>query len=92
MRITSDGNVGIVTNDPKALLHVTRKTLIHNGVAIPPSNGLYWSDETRLILWPGAVDNTLYSFGIAGGVLWYTVPTGASHIFLYGNYSKIKHR
>ncbi len=39
MRIISTCNVGIGTNDPKASLHVTEKTLIHNGLTATPTNG-----------------------------------------------------
>jgi hypothetical protein len=85
-----NGNVGIGTNDPKALLHVNGKTLIHNGVGLAPTNGIYGNDATRIILWPGAADNTPYSFGIAGGVLWYTVPTGANHVFYVGTTERMR--
>ena len=85
-----EGNVGIGTNDPKALLHVTGKTLIHNGLLATPTNGTYGNDGTRLILWPGAVDNTPYSFGISGGTLWYTVPTGAIHAFFVGTTERLR--
>jgi hypothetical protein len=63
------GNVCIGTTDPKALLHVRGKTIIDSTIGTTPTNGLYGSDGTRLILWPGAVDNVPYSFGIAGGTL-----------------------
>jgi hypothetical protein len=43
MRITSDGNVGIGTNDPKALLHVTGKTLTHNSLGATPAIGCQWT-------------------------------------------------
>jgi hypothetical protein len=36
-----------------------------------PTNGLYGSDGTRLILWPGATDNVPYSFGITNNTIWY---------------------
>jgi hypothetical protein len=85
-----NGNVGIGTNDPKALLHVNGKTLIHNGVGLAPTNGIYGNDGTRLILWPGAVDNTPYSFGIAGGTLWYSVPTSAIHAFYVGTTERMR--
>jgi hypothetical protein len=68
MRITSAGNLGIGTTDPKVLLHITGKTIIHNGLGATPANGLYGSDGTRLILWPGAADNTPYSFGISATI------------------------
>ncbi len=84
------GNVGIATTDPKALLHVTGRLLVHNGVGAAPTNGLYGSDGTRLILWPGAPDNTPYSFGTAGGTLWYSVPTGANHIFYVGTTERLR--
>ena len=44
----------------------------------------------RLILWPGAPDNTPYSFGIAGGTLWYSVPTGAVHAFYVGTTERMR--
>ena len=83
-------NVGIGTSDPKTLLHVNGKTLIHNGVGATPANGIYGNDGTRLILWPGAVDNVPYSFGIAGGTLWYAVPTGAIHAFYTGTTERLR--
>ncbi len=85
-----EGNVGIGTTDPKTLLHVAGKTLIHNGVGLAPTNGTYDNDGTRLILWPGAADNTPYSLGIAGGTLWYSVPTGAIHAFYVGTMERMK--
>ena len=88
--IDVSGNVGIGTTDPKALLHVSGKTLIHNGVGLAPTNGTYGSGGTRLILWPGAPDNTPYSFGIAGGTLWYSVPTGAIHAFYVGTTERMR--
>jgi hypothetical protein len=48
MRIISTGNVGIGTNDPKALLHVTGKTIINSGLMAIPSDGLYGSDGERM--------------------------------------------
>ncbi len=79
----SSGNVGIGTTEPKALLNVTGKTIINSSLTAAPTNGLYGSDGTRLImiLWPGAVDNVPYSFGVTGSTLWYSVPTGAIHAF-----------
>jgi hypothetical protein len=50
MTIKGDGNLGIGTTD-----HFPEAT---------PSNGLYGSDGTRLILWPAAADTVPYSFGI----------------------------
>ncbi len=85
-----NGSVGIGTNDPKALLHVTGKTLIHNGLIATPINGTYGNDGTRLILWPGAPDNVAYSFGINNGALWYAVPTGASHAFYVGTTERMR--
>ena len=84
MRLTSRGRLGIGTTDPQELLHVVGKAIIHSGIGTSPTNGVYGSGGTRIILWPGAVDNTPYSLGIAGATLWYTVPTGASHIFYHG--------
>ncbi len=71
-------------------MHINGKTLIHNGLTATPTNGLYGSDGTRLILWPGAPDNTPYSFGIAGGTLWYSVPTGAIHAFYVGRTERMR--
>ena len=88
--IKSDRNVGINTTDPKTLLHVNGKTLIHNAAAVPPANGIYGNDGTRIILWPGAVDNVAYSLGIAGGTLWYAVPTGAIHAFYTGTTERLR--
>jgi hypothetical protein len=82
MRLTSRGRLGIGTTDPQELLHVVGKAIIHNGLTAAPTNGTYGNNGTRLILWPGAPDNTPYSFGISTSSLWYSVPTGASHNFV----------
>jgi hypothetical protein len=88
--INSSGNVGIGTTDPITLLHVTGKTLIHNGLTATPTNGTYGNDGTRLILWPGADTNTPYSLGIAGGTLWYSVSTNAIHAFYVGTTERMR--
>ncbi len=31
-----------------------------------------------------------YSFGIAGGILWYSVPTGANHAFYIGRNERMR--
>jgi hypothetical protein len=69
---------------------VTGKTLIHNGLTALPSNGIYGSDGTRLILWPGALDNTPYSFGITGSTLWYSVPTTSIHALYVGTTERMR--
>lgn len=84
------GNLGIGTTDPKTLLHVNGKTLIHNGAGFAPANGLYGNDGTRIILWPGGVNDVAYSLGIAGGTLWYAVPTGAIHAFYVGTTERLR--
>jgi hypothetical protein len=71
-------------------LHVVGKAIIHNGVGESPTNGVYGSGGTRIILWPGAPDYTPYSFGIAGGTLWYSVPTGAVHAFYVGTTERMR--
>jgi hypothetical protein len=87
--IASTGNVGIGTTDSKALLHVRGKSIIDSRKGATPANGLYGSDGTRLILWPGAPDNVPYSFGISATTLWYSVPTGAIHAFYIGTTERI---
>jgi hypothetical protein len=84
MRMISTGNVGIGTNDPKTLLRVKGKSIIDSTLTAAPSNGLYGSNGTRLILWPGAPD------GITGGTLWYSVPTGAIHAFYIGTTERMR--
>ncbi len=54
------------------------------------ANGLYGSDGTGLILWPGAFNNTPYSFGISATTLWYSVPTGAIHAFYVGTTERLR--
>jgi hypothetical protein len=71
-------------------LHVNGKALIHNAAGGAPANVLYGNDGTRLILWPGAADNVAYSLGIAGGTLWYAVPTGAIHAFYVGTTERMR--
>jgi hypothetical protein len=91
MTIKGDGNVGIGTSDPKTLLDVNGKALIHKAnTGGAPANGLYGNDGTRLILWPGAVDNVAYSMGITGGTLWYAVPTEAIHAFYVGTTERLR--
>jgi hypothetical protein len=90
MRLTSRGRLGIGTTNPQELLHVVGKTIIDNGVGLAPTNGVYGSGGTRIILWPGSADNTPYSFGIAGGTLWYSVPTGANHAFYVGTTERMR--
>jgi hypothetical protein len=46
--LSTSGNVGIGTTDPKTLLHVTGKTLIHHGLTAAPTNGLMEAMETDL--------------------------------------------
>ncbi len=38
----------------------------------------------------GAIDNVPYSFGMAGGTLWYSVPTGAVHVFYVGTTERMR--
>jgi hypothetical protein len=77
------GNLGI-KRTPAVELDVNGKAIIHNGLGGTPVNGIYGGDGTRLILWPGAANDTAYAFGIAPTTLWYGVPSGAKHIFYTG--------
>jgi hypothetical protein len=77
------GNLGI-KRTPAVELDVNGKAIIHTGLGGTPVNGLYGGDGTRLILWPGAANETAYAFGIAPTTLWYGVPAGAKHIFYTG--------
>ncbi len=80
--INPDNNVGTGTTDQKTLLHIKeKKAIMDSCLTAAPSNGLYGSIGTRLISWPGAVDNVPYSFGVTGSTLWYSAPTGAIHAF-----------
>ncbi len=58
------GNLGI-KRSPQVELDVNGKAIIHNGIGGFPVNGTLGGDATRLILWPGAPDNTGYAFGIS---------------------------
>ncbi len=87
LRIKSDGNVGIGTNDPQTKLDVRGKinAEIPGGVTGAPVNGTYGGDGTRLILYPGSATTLAYSLGISGGRLWYATPSGStSHAFYAG--------
>jgi hypothetical protein len=88
--INSSGNVGIGTTDPKTLLNVYGKTLIHNGLLGTPANGTYGNDGTRIILWPGTNTEVAYSLGITGGTLWYACPSGTIHAFYVGTTERMK--
>jgi hypothetical protein len=91
MRILTNGNVGIGINSPEVLLHVRGKAIIDNSALTGiPTNGVYGGDGTRLILSVGTSDNTPYSLGINGSTLWYTVPTGASHVFYIGTTERVR--
>ncbi len=72
------------------MLHIRGKTLIHNGLGATPTKRLYGNDGTRLILWPGAADNTPCSFGISATTLWYSVPTGAIYAFYVGTTERMR--
>jgi hypothetical protein len=90
MRIISTGNIGIGTSDPKTLLHVDGKILIHNGAGGVPAIGLYGGDSTRLISWPGSATESPYSFGINSATLWYGVPSNANHVFYTGTNERMR--
>jgi hypothetical protein len=87
LRIKSDGNVGIGTNDPQTKLDVRGKinAEIPGAVTGLPENGIYGGNGTRLILYPGTASTVGYSLGIAGGAMWYATPAGTtSHNFYNG--------
>lgn len=90
MRIKSDGNVGIGTDNPQTLLHITGKTFIHNSLGAVPAVGTYGSDGTRLILWPGTTIETPYSIGVSPSSQWYAVPSDANHIFYTGITERVR--
>ena len=88
--INSSGYVGVNTTDPKTLLNVYGKTLIHNGLAVAPANGTYGNNGTRIVLWPGTETEVAYSLGIAGGTQWYACPAGAIHAFYTGTNERMR--
>ena len=92
MLILANGNVGIGTTDPKTLLDVRGKIFTSSGLGATPINGLYGSDGTRLILWPGADNDTGYMLGIAGSTMWYSVPSSAVHAFYTGTNERMRIR
>jgi len=92
MRIKSDGNVGIGTNDPQTKLDVRGKINIEIAGAVTgnPENGTYGGNGTRLILYPGSAASLAYSLGISGGRLWYATPSDGTHAFYAGTSEKTK--
>jgi hypothetical protein len=56
----------------------------NNGNANTPQLGVFGGTGDRFILYVGTASVHPYSLGINNGVLWYSVPSGSSHIFYVG--------
>ena len=90
MIITSTSNVGIGKTNPGTALDVNGVINISNvgGTLGAPSVGIYGtagaSAGDRIILYPGTATIYPYSIGVNSSVMWYSVPTGASHLFYIG--------
>jgi len=83
------GNLGI-KRSPQVELDVNGKAIIHTGLGGVPVNGIYGGDGTRLVLWPGAADDTAYALGISATTMWYGVPSTANHRFYTGTNERLR--
>jgi hypothetical protein len=86
MRILNNGNIGIGTTNPEALLHVNGKTIIsvNNNLNAAPSIGVYGGNSTRIVFSPGTATEVPFSIGIDNDTLWYAVPSASRHVFYTG--------
>lgn len=74
---------GVTTLNGTTGIFGTISTTNNSNVAIP-SLGIAGGTGDKLILYPGTASIYPYSIGINNSVLWYSVPSGASHKF-YNN-------
>jgi len=81
------GNVGIKTTSAATSLDVNGVINANNalGTAVPSNTGIYGGTGDRIIFYPGVAGGAYpYSIGINSYVMWYSVPSSASHIFYIG--------
>ena len=73
------GYVGIGTDSPGAKLEVVGEIFVNKGATELGIPGTGAGAGDRIILLPSTGSTTAYSLGIDSNVLWYSVPSGASH-------------
>jgi len=72
------------TSAPRVALDVLGQAIINDGNYGIPSNGIYGSASTKLILKEGTVGSTPYALGVDTNSLVYGVSSGANHDFYSG--------
>ena len=91
----SNGTVGINNTSPSEALDVVGNIKCTNKIYFPSNGGLIagpalnGSVGDRIVLWPGDGSYHPYSIGMAGGTMWYSVPTGAAHRFYLNGGEKL---
>jgi hypothetical protein len=77
---------GITTVNATTGIFGTLSTTNNTNV-VAPALGVYGGTGDKLILWVGSASAYPYSLGINNAILWYSVPSSASHIFYVGGSS-----
>jgi len=83
MRIATNGNVGIGTNNPGTKLDIAGVINLNSSGSLlgTPTQATYGGNGDRIILWNGDSGNYPYSLGMNNNTMWYSTPNGASHKF-----------
>ncbi len=76
--VVDNGHVGIGTVTPAARLHVVGRAIVDDGTTGTPTNSIWGSAGSRIILWPGSATTTPYQIGIAPAEMWLGVHQSAS--------------